>query len=668
VLAIAAAKAVHVVQGGVQFVQGVEGVACLTSDCILEQPGLNNALETTCLTSSGAEIGEFMVYARGSVIRNCFVNCEYRDNPVPVLSIVSAGGGVFTVTTSLPHGHVTGDWVVISGALVNGSPYNPNSFNGSYVISSATDTTFQYTPSPAQPASPLPSGNIWVGKFPSQFVQITGITVVQYPPGPPPPPPPAVTWIVTVTTATPHFLVPGRNVLMNGVAPTSPTSLNASFQVLSVSDPYNFTFQVLNQSSAPAGSYTGQFIGPSFQGGGVDGGTAAVWEGNRILNVIPATYNDTNNSRDQIIRNNYFRRVALGSRKLLGRTQVSTTPTVYPLASLSNGGSGSIATATTQQPHGFAALVDLVIISGATGPYKDLYNGTFQVLSVPNATTFTYAMTASPGAAAPGVPPASYATGGNVSGGLAPDKQQRLLGLASPSTPALTYALTNGLYIATATVDLNIFRNGHGLRIGETVYISKANFTGSSRYSGYFGVTGVSSEVPYPKSFYFILPENPNPPNASGSSPSGYYGRLWTGGRVVEENNLMDLAPSQTENGSTTGVSLGDGVGPSPVLFPQVLLRRNIMRQVDGISDPPYTPANYVSQGISVQACGALTVEENAMDLPAAHNVQQRYCGSTQYFANQTSAGALIPGYNLDTSSNTDELSTNIDDAAVLAF
>jgi hypothetical protein len=657
VLAIAAAKAVHVVQGGVQFVQGVEGVACLTSDCILEQPGLNNALETTCLASSGMEIGEFMVYARGSVIRNCFVNCEYRDNPVPVLSIVSAGGGVFTVTTSLPHGHVTGDWVVISGALVNGSPYNPNSFNGSYVISSATDTTFQYTPSPSPPTNAVPSGNIWVGKFPSQFVQITGITVVQYPPGPPPPPPPAVTWIVTVTTATPHFLVPGRNVLMNGVAPTSPTSLNAPFQVLSVSDPYNFTFQVPNQSSAPAGSYTGQFIGPSFQGGGVDGGTAAVWEGNRILNVIPATYNDTNNSRDQVIRNNYFRGVSRGTRKVLGASKVSTTPAVYPLLSLTNGGSGSIATATTSQPHGFVVSPnDFVIITGATGPDADKYNGTFKIRSVSGSPslTFTYQMTGPPAGAAQGSP--SYATGG-----AAPDGQQRLLA-------SLAYSKSGDVYVAAAAVDLSIFKTGHGLAVGETVYISKANFDGVNRYSGYFVVTAVSNEVPFPRSFYFNLPTNPNPPNASGSSPSGYYGRLWTGGRIVEENNIMDLAPSQTDADASAGVSLGDGSSASPALFPQVLLRRNIMRQVDGISDPPYTPAMYASQGISVQACGTLTAEENVIDLPAVPNIQQRYCGSTNYFANLTSAGALIQGYNLETSAYTDELTTNVEDAAVLAF
>ncbi len=72
--------------------------------------------------------------------------------------------------------------------------------------------------------------------------------------------------------------------------------------------------------------------------------------------------------------------------------------------------------------------------------------------------------------------------------------------------------------------------------------------------------------------------------------------------------------------------------------------------------------------GIWVQACGTFTVEENIVDLPDAHNIDYQYCGSAEFFANLTSAGALIPGYNVGTSANTNELTTNIDDAALLAF
>jgi hypothetical protein len=66
--------------------------------------------------------------------------------------------------------------------------------------------------------------------------------------------------------------------------------------------------------------------------------------------------------------------------------------------------------------------------------------------------------------------------------------------------------------------------------------------------------------------------------------------------------------------------------------------------------------------------CLTLQSSSRDIDLPAAHNVQQHYCGSTEFFANLSSSGALIPGYNLETSANATELTTNIDDAAILAF
>jgi hypothetical protein len=130
----------------------------------------------------------------------------------------------------------------------------------------------------------------------------------------------------------------------------------------------------------------------------------------------------------------------------------------------------------------------------------------------------------------------------------------------------------------------------------------------------------------------------------------------------------MDLAPSQTEYFSTywAVMGFGDGVHLSPSLYPNVLLRRNVLRQVDGISDPPGAPQP--SNGVDLEACGTLTMEENVVDLPAAHSIQYEWCVASKFFANLTSGGALIQGYSPGTSTNASELSTNIDDASVLAF
>lgn len=59
----------------------VSGVADVIEDCIVEQPGLNNALETSCLSVVTGELGEIMPYGRGGVIRNCWVNCEVQGKP-----------------------------------------------------------------------------------------------------------------------------------------------------------------------------------------------------------------------------------------------------------------------------------------------------------------------------------------------------------------------------------------------------------------------------------------------------------------------------------------------------------------------------------------------------------------------------------------------------------
>src|SRR5205807_7149723 len=67
---------------------GLDISDCVIEDCIVEQPGLNNARECTCISMSGSEdqVSGVMAFPRGCVIRNCVVNCEFRDRPVPISS------------------------------------------------------------------------------------------------------------------------------------------------------------------------------------------------------------------------------------------------------------------------------------------------------------------------------------------------------------------------------------------------------------------------------------------------------------------------------------------------------------------------------------------------------------------------------------------------------
>src|SRR5438309_1338760 len=57
---------------------------------------------------------------------------------------LNASTGVATVTTKKPHGRNDNEWLVISGAIQNGSDFN--SFNGSYKITRVNDFSFTYKP------------------------------------------------------------------------------------------------------------------------------------------------------------------------------------------------------------------------------------------------------------------------------------------------------------------------------------------------------------------------------------------------------------------------------------------------------------------------------------------------------------------------------------------
>src|SRR5439155_15940543 len=123
------------------------------------------------------------------------------DRPVRISQITIAAG-VATVTTFAPHGRNSGDWVPITGALVNG--LLANTYNGAYLISKLNDTQFTYSPSlPAPTVSP--SGEMWIGRAPSHEIAIK-LPIApqggnQY----------------EIETYTPHYRTPANNVRMNSV-------------------------------------------------------------------------------------------------------------------------------------------------------------------------------------------------------------------------------------------------------------------------------------------------------------------------------------------------------------------------------------------------------------------------------------------------------------------
>ena len=160
--------------------------------------------------------------------------------------------------------------------------------------------------------------------------------------------------------------------------------------------------------------------------------------------------------------------------------------------------------------------------------------------------------------------------------------------------------------------------------------------------------------------FQYQLPYDP-----LSDAPSGYFGRVWQTHNLAIENNVFELSPSADTHGyGSSGVKMGDASSTSPVLFTAVLVRKNVARYFDASSDDPDLP----TLAVSASGCGGLIVEENTIDLQPVNPIQYEFTQCPKFFSNQTPAGALIPGYDNDSTSLqfVDEVSLDITDAEVL--
>lgn len=195
--------------------------------------------------------------------------------------------------------------------------------------------------------------------------------------------------------------------------------------------------------------------------------------------------------------------------------------------------------------------------------------------------------------------------------------------------------------------------------MGDAVIISRVS---RSQYNGYFTIIATIAAVPGTSNekFKYVLPANP-----VENSTSGYFGRLWQTGRLVIENNVIELVPTPTTYGSPIGIELDYGSFVSPPLFRQVVIRGNVIRHVDNASDPPNLPKGI---GIRITGCGNLILEENVVDLDATTPIQYSLCDKVRFFNNQTSSGALIQGYDTGFSKKADELPIQIEDACLVAI
>ncbi len=258
----------------------------------------------------------------------------------------SATGIANTSTTSAratvpAHGYATGQSVTIAGAA-------PSAFNGTYNITRIDADNFSYTMLSAQAATTTlgtASGN---------------------------------TQTATATTSSAHAYAVSNSI---GISGASLAGYNGTITVLSVPTTTSFTYTV--SGGAAIGPNTAS--GVTATRGATTAVTATVGGGHGLANGTYAGYSISgasssgfNVSNTSITVNSATTFTYTASSADAANTSASVTASTSTIATVTG----------TAALHGFA-VNDSVIISGETGTPAS-HNGTFTVLSVPTANTFTY--------------------------------------------------------------------------------------------------------------------------------------------------------------------------------------------------------------------------------------------------------------------------------------
>jgi hypothetical protein len=190
----------------------------------------------------------------------------------------------------------------------------------------------------------------------------------------------------------------------------------------------------------------------------------------------------------------------------------------------------------------------------------------------------------------------------------------------------------------------------HGFSVGQAVQILDAS---PSPYNGIFVITS----VPSPTRFTYLMTSDPG----SDASGSFTFAALWQVGRLVIENNIIELVlnPAPYGQGYASGILVDGGSPVSPYVFGQAVIRGNLIRNVDGAFEPLGTAI-----GIRLSSCLGAILENNIISLNSSsqippYNISHSACGSAKYFNNQTPNGKLIQGYNAATAQSVNELTTD---------
>ena len=349
----------------------------------------------------------------------------------------------------------------------------------------------------------------------------------------------------------------------------------------------------------------------------------------------------------------------------------------------------------TRSPHNRTAN-DIVAVLGAhegTSPdLSPLFNGAFEIESVdPANNKLTYIMGSDPGSDATGdifigVTFQAYSADGGTAAVIENNYARQVRAavfhdtystkdvivrnnyftdvfagvqhnMGNANTPKFGQSLTRSGAIATFTTV-----NDHALAAGDAVIIAGAD---QLQYnSPPDGAFAIKSAGPDPKVFTYDLLDPDNLPATPATGPFTFR-TLWQVRRLVVENNVMELAAAVDNYGTPEGVYLDGGVYNGPYVFRQVVIRGNVMRHIEGVSDP----SGYrYSQGVVFVGCENIIIEDNVIDLDNPYQLQWRNCKNVRLFNNQTPSGKLLDALNDVTFQYLSDGARVVEDALTLGF
>jgi hypothetical protein len=202
----------------------------------------------------------------------------------------------------------------------------------------------------------------------------------------------------------------------------------------------------------------------------------------------------------------------------------------------------------------------------------------------------------------------------------------------------------------------------HGLSRGDAVLIVGVRVGGSieNDFNGFFSVSSVG---PADDIFNCALKAVPTAEPDPGQSAIAFR-VLYQVGHFVFENNVVELAPTFSTS-PAIGVGLGDAgtvMQPPPYIFRQVVIRNNVIRMFNDVTDPN-------AHGLVIQGCGNLLTEGNIID--AAHigyPMTHTRCEFVNFSNNRSPSGLVLTSLNLETGRYEAELADVIEEATLFAL